>query len=116
MDDLIPPERAKEIRRAALRHASGMLKVSLGEWDPQTYNPESARNDAEEELLREAVEQIADELRARSLVGTYRACSVCGLSYLVRKGGVIGHHVGMDAAGFSTGERCDGAGQPPRAD
>lgn len=110
MDELITPERGAGIRRAALRHAAGMIRVSLVEWDASEYFPDAA----EEELLREEVERIADELRARALVGTRRPCSVCGFRYLVRTGGVVGRHHGVDEAGFSTGERCPGVGEPPR--
>jgi hypothetical protein len=113
MESLIHPARGEEIKRAAARHAAGMIFVSLGEWDPQRYNPESARNDAEEELLREEVERIAAELRARAIVGTRQSCSVCGFPYQVIAGGVLRHHFGVTAAGFSSGERCDGAGEPP---
>lgn len=69
MTGLITPERAKEIRRAAARHAAGMLLVSLSEWAPREYAPNDARNEAEEELLREEVERISEELRVRSIAG-----------------------------------------------
>ncbi|MFF1284370.1 hypothetical protein ACFVY4_26960 [Streptomyces sp. NPDC058299] len=114
MTDLITPARAADIRRAAARHAAGMLLVSLGEWAPQQYAPHDARNDAEEELLREEVERIAAELRARSIVGTYQVCAGCGFSYRVITGGVLRYHHGIDPAGFSSGERCEGVGEPPR--
>jgi hypothetical protein len=55
-----------------------------------------------------------EEIKARAIVGTRRPCSVCGFRYLVRTGGVVGRHHGVDAAGFSTGERCPGVGKPPR--
>ncbi|MGR3875736.1 hypothetical protein ACUXZZ_45205 (plasmid) [Streptomyces graminifolii] len=111
---LIHPDRAKQIRRAAARHAAGMLMVSLSEWNPRKYNPDSARNDAEEELLREEVERIANELRARALVGSLQPCSVCGFPYTVRANGTIRRHNGVSPAGFSSGTDCDGVGEPPR--
>lgn len=113
-DELITPDRAKEIKRAAARHAGGMLMVSLSEWEPRKYNPESARSDAEEELLRDEVERIADELKARALVGTSQPCGYCNLSFRIKGDGTVGHHFGMDSAGFSSGERCPGVGKPPR--
>jgi hypothetical protein len=111
MDELITPGRAKEIRRTAT-HQAGMILVTAlrAGWDPEHYFPDEAERD----LVLEEVERIAGELLARALVGTRRPCSVCGFPYLVRKGGVIGHHVGTDAAGFSTGRWCDGVGEPPR--
>lgn len=113
-DELVTPERAKEIKRAAARHAAGMLLVSLGEWAPQQYAPHDARDDAEEELLRDEIERIAAELRARARVGTSQPCSYCNLPYRIKADGTVGHHFGMDRAGFSTGERCPGVGKPPR--
>ncbi|MER7487990.1 hypothetical protein ABTY20_19190 [Streptomyces sp. NPDC126497] len=109
--ELITPERHEVLKRAALRHAAGMLHVALTGWDPDHYFPDEAERD----LVQEEVQKIADELRARAAVGARRPCSVCGFPYLVRKGGVLGRHVGTDAAGFSTGERCPGVGRPPRA-
>lgn len=111
VDELITPERDAALRRAALRHAAGMLHVSLVEWDAGEYFPD----EAEEDRVREEVERIADELRARALIGTRRPCSVCGFPYLVRKDGAVGRHAGTDEAGFSTGERCAGVGRPPRS-
>jgi hypothetical protein len=113
-EPLIHPDRGAEIRRAAARHAAGMLMISLSEWDPQKYNPDSARNDAEEQLLRDEVERIANELRARALVGTRQPCSVCEFPHTVRADGTIRRHNGVTLAGFSTGTRCDGVGRPPR--
>lgn len=113
MTDLIDPARAKEIKRSAARHAAGMLMVSLSEWAPREYAPGDARNDAEEELLREEVESIAAELRRRSTVGTYQPCSTCGISYRVKADGTVGRHHGMDRAGFSTGQPCAGIGDSP---
>lgn len=112
--ELITPGRAKEIKRAAARHAAGMIFVSLGEWDPQRYNPESARNDAEEELLREEVERIADEIRARAIAGTSQPCSYCGIPYRIKTDGTVHHHNGVAPNGFSSGEPCPGVGKPPR--
>ncbi|WNI31470.1 hypothetical protein [Streptomyces sp. ITFR-6] len=40
-------------------------------------------------------------------------CPVCGLDYQLTKDGILGRHNGMTAAGFSTGERCLGVGEPP---
>jgi hypothetical protein len=114
MTELITPERAKEIKRAAARHAAGMLTVSLTEWDPQKYNPELARNDAEEELLREEVEQIAAEIRARAIAGTTQRCAECGFPYRVKADGTMHRHTGVSSSGFSTGEPCPGVGKPPR--
>ncbi|MFB7592382.1 hypothetical protein [Streptomyces sp. NPDC056169] len=113
MSDLIAPDRAAEIRRAAARHAAGMLHVSLTEWAPREYAPNDARTDAEEELLREEIGWIADELKARAVVGTRQPCAVCGLPYLVKANGLIGRHNGMDAAGFSTGRTCSGYNRRP---
>lgn len=100
------------LRRAAARHAGMILTTALrAGWDPDHYFP----NEAERDLILEEVERIADELRARALVGTRRPCSVCGFRHLVRTGGVVGRHVGTDAAGFSTGEKCPGVGRSPRS-
>lgn len=88
--------------------------VSLSEWAPQKFNPESARNDAEEALLREEIERIADEIKARAIVGTPQPCGSCGFPYLVKTDGTMHFHHGVDAAGFSSGERCPGVGEPPR--
>lgn len=113
MTTLITPSRAKEIKRAAARHAAGMITVSLNEWEPQKYNPESARDDAEEELLREEIERIAEELRGRARVGTRGNCAVCNLNYSIKGDGTIRRHFGMTPAGFSTGNPCPGADKPP---
>ncbi|WP_037616355.1 hypothetical protein [Streptomyces aureus] len=115
MTTLITPGRAADIRRAAHHHAAGMLMVSLGEWEPQKYNPESASNDAEEELLREEVERIAGELRTRALVGTHANCGACDRPYTVKGDGTIRRHFGLTAAGFSTGNPCPGADKPAAA-
>jgi hypothetical protein len=114
MNDLITPNRAKEIKRAAARHAAGMLLVSLGEWAPQQYAPHDARNDAEEELLRDEVERIAQEIRTRALVGTSQPCSYCNIPYRIKANGTVHHHNGIAPNGFSSGEACPGAGKPPR--
>lgn len=114
-NELITPQRAKEIRRAAARHAAGMILVSLVEWAPQEYAEHDARNDAEEALLREEVGCIADEIRARALVGTPQPCGSCGFPYTVRTDGTMHFHHGVTPAGFSSGERCPGVGEPPRA-
>jgi hypothetical protein len=45
-----------------------------------------------------------------------KPCAVCGLPFALKADGTLFRHVGMDAAGFSTGEPCAGAGQPPRAE
>ncbi|MFJ4837139.1 hypothetical protein [Streptomyces sp. NPDC088746] len=113
MTELIAPHRAAEIKRAAARHAAGMLKVSLNEWAPQEYASGDARNDAEEELLRDEIERIAADLRGRSLVGTRQPCIACNVTHKVKENGTVGHHHGMDAAGFSTGRTCPGYGRPP---
>ncbi|MGX1254126.1 hypothetical protein RKD48_006637 [Streptomyces ambofaciens] len=112
--ELISPERAKEIKRAAARHAGMMILVSVGEWEPQKYAPHDARNDAEQELLIEEVERIGNEIKARALVGTSQWCSYCNLPFRVKADGTVGHHLGMDRSGFSSGERCPGVGKPPR--
>lgn len=113
MSTLITPDRAQEIKRAAARHAAGMLTVSLTEWDPKKYNPESARNDDEEQLLREEIERIAEELQGRARVGTRGNCAVCNLNYSIKGDGTIRRHFGMTLSGFSTGEPCPGADKPP---
>ncbi|MFI8360750.1 hypothetical protein ACIGD1_11380 [Streptomyces sp. NPDC085612] len=113
--DLITPARAAEIKDAALRHAGRMILVSVGEWAPKEFAANDARNDAEADLLVEEVERIAREILDRRRPRGRRACSVCGLDYLVRRDGRIGHHHGMDPAGFSTGSRCAGVGEPPAA-
>lgn len=112
--ELITPDRAKEIRRAALRHAGGMLMVSLSEWEPRKYNPDSARDAAEEEPLREEVERIADELKARAIVGTSQPCVECNRSFRIKADGTVGHHDGISFSGYASGERCPGVGKPPR--
>ena len=109
--NLITPERAKEIRRAAARHAGMMILVSVGEWEPREY----VRTDAERDLLIEEVERIGQEIKARALAGTSRPCSRCGFSYQVKSNGTLRRHVGVDPAGFSSGETCPGAGKPPRS-
>lgn len=113
MTELISPDRAKQIKRAAARHAAGMLMVSLGEWAPRQYAPHDARNDAEEELLREEVERIADEIRARAIAGTTQRCAECGFPYRVKADGTMHRHTGVSPSGFSTGEPCPGVGKPP---
>ncbi|MFE1348167.1 hypothetical protein [Streptomyces sp. NPDC058757] len=104
---------AAEIRRAAAHHAAGMLNVALTEWPPRGHALGDTRSDAEEELLREEIAWIADELKARAVIGTRQPCAVCGLPYLVKANGFIGHHHGMDAAGFSTGRTCPGYNRRP---
>lgn len=111
---LITPQRAKEIKRAAARHAAGMIHVSLVEWAPREYAEHDARNDAEEELLREEVERIADEIRARAFAGTTQRCGECGFPYRVKADGTVHRHTGVSPSGFSTGEPCRGVGRPPR--
>lgn len=111
MDELITPERGKELRRAAAHHAGMLIITALkAGFDPEHYFPDEAERD----LVLEEIERIGNEIKVRSVVGTRRPCSVCGFPYLVRKGGVIGRHVGVDPAGFSSGERCPGVGEPPR--
>ncbi|MGW4663216.1 hypothetical protein [Streptosporangium sandarakinum] len=39
------------------------------------------------------------------------ACPVCGLSYAISRAGRIGRHNGVNRAGFSTGQLCEGVGQ-----
>ncbi|MGC4918681.1 hypothetical protein [Streptomyces albogriseolus] len=112
--ELVTPERAKEIKRAAARHAAGMLLVSLGEWAPQQYAPHDARDDAEEELLRDEIEHIAAELRAQARAGTRGHCAVCNRGYSIKGDGTIRRHFGITLAGFSTGNPCPGADKPPR--
>ncbi|MFE3123714.1 hypothetical protein ACFXHD_09865 [Streptomyces hydrogenans] len=113
MTDLITPDRAAEIRRAAARHAAGMLNVSLTEWAPREYAPDDARTDAEGELLREEISHIADELKVRAVIGTYQRCAACGMPRRVTAVGLIGHHPGTDEAGSFTGGACAGAGRRP---
>ncbi|NUS80746.1 MAG: hypothetical protein HOV70_31690 [Streptomyces sp.] len=110
----ITPSRAKEIKRAAARHAAGMLMVSLSEWEPQKYNPESARDDAEEALVREEIERIADEIRLRAIVGTSQPCAECGIPYRIKTDGTLHHHNGVAPNGYSSGDPCPGVGKPPR--
>ncbi|MGW7786009.1 hypothetical protein [Streptomyces tricolor] len=109
MNKLITPERAKELRRAAARHAGGMILVSLVEWDPTEYFP----NEAERDLVLEEVERIGNEIKARALVGTTQRCGECNLPYRVKADGTMHRHTGVTAAGFSTGEPCPGVGKPP---
>lgn len=59
-------------------------------------------------------ERIGEEIKARAIVGTSRPCGSCGFPYVVRADGMMRFHHGVDAAGFSTGERCPGVGKPPR--
>ncbi|MEV8353163.1 hypothetical protein ACFVTT_23405 [Streptomyces niveus] len=113
-DQLVTPARAKEIKRAAARHAAGMIWISLSEWAPQQFAAADARNDAEEEVLREEVERIALEIRGRAFVGTSQPCSECGIPHRIKANGTLHHHNGMDRAGFSTGQPCLGVGKPPR--
>ena len=111
---LIAPARAAEIRRAAIHHAGRMILVSVGEWAPREWAPNDARTEAEADLLIEEVESIAHEILARLIAGTYQPCAKCGLDYRVKQNGRMGHHHGMDQAGFSTGRSCPGVGRPPR--
>ncbi|MFC8332797.1 hypothetical protein [Streptomyces olivaceus] len=39
-------------------------------------------------------------------------CPACGLIFQLTKDGVLRRHHGMTPAGFSTGERCPGVGEP----
>lgn len=113
MDELITPERGKELRRAAAHHAGMILTTALrAGWDPDHYFPDEAERD----LVLEEVERIAEEIKARALVGTRRPCSVCGFPYRVRKDGAVGRHNGVTPNGFASGERCPGVGRPPRRD
>lgn len=115
MDALITPQRAAEIRRAAIRHAGRMILVSIGEWEPRKYAAADARTADEADLLIDEVEKIANEILGRLIVGTRQPCSKCGFSYRVKQNGRVGHHHGVDAAGFSTGRPCPGVGRPPVA-
>ena len=114
MTELITPERAKEIRRAAARHAGMMIRIANGEWDPQKYNPDSARDDAEEELLKEEVEKIAVEIMSRALVGTSQLCSECGRPFLVKKNGKIHYHEALYPVGAGEDSSCPGFDEYPR--
>lgn len=40
-------------------------------------------------------------------------CPVCSLEYQLTQKGRLGRHNGITPAGFSTGERCPGVGEPP---
>lgn len=111
---LITPERGKEIRLAAARHAGMMIAIANGEWDPQRFNPDSARNDAEEELLKEEVEKIAVEIMSRGLVGTSHPCSECARMFLVKKNGKIHHHDAMYPVGPGEDPGCPGVNKYPR--
>lgn len=113
--ELVTPDRAKEIRRAAARHAGMMILVSVGEWEPQKYAPHDARNDAEQELLIEEVERIAYEIKARALVGTSQRCPECNFPYRVKADGTMHHHNGIAPNGYASGEPCPGVGEPPAA-
>jgi len=64
--------------------------------------------------------RICDRSRVRAAMAksrgkdtTRKPCSVCGLPYALKANGTVFRHHGMDPAGFSTGEQCPGAGQPP---
>lgn len=113
-DPLITPDRAREIKRAAARHAAGMIAVSLGEWAPQEYAPHDARNDTEEQLLRDEVQRIADDISLRAIVGTSQPCEYCGISYRIKANGTVHHHNGIAPNGYSSNEPCPGVGKPPR--
>ncbi|MFD6553754.1 hypothetical protein [Streptomyces sp. NPDC058398] len=107
---LITPTRAKELRRAAARHAGGMILVSLVEWDPSEYFP----NEGERDLVLDEVERIAHEIKARAIVGTSQPCGECGFPYRVKSDGTMHRHTGVSPSGFSTGKPCPGVGKPPR--
>ena len=64
--------------------------------------------------------RVCERSRARAAMAKSRAkdearkpCSICGLPYALKANGTLFRHVGTDSAGFSTGEQCAGAGQPP---
>ncbi|MET9321925.1 hypothetical protein ABZX75_17285 [Streptomyces sp. NPDC003038] len=40
-------------------------------------------------------------------------CPVCHFDYALTSEGLVGRHNGVDAAGFSTGRRCNGVGRLP---
>lgn len=110
MTSLITPARAKELRRAAA-HQAGMILVTAlrAGWDPDHYFPDEAERD----LVLEEVARIAEEIKARAVAGSRRPCPVCHINYVVTGNGTMRHHHGITLAGFSTGERCPGVGQPP---
>ncbi|MEE1838158.1 hypothetical protein [Streptomyces sp. SP17KL33] len=111
MTDLIHPRRAQELRRAATHHAAMIIITAIrAGWDPDHYFP----NEAERDLILEEVEHIANELKARAIVGTLQPCSECDFPYTVNADGTIRHHHGIAPNGYSTGERCPGVGEPPR--
>lgn len=46
----------------------------------------------------------------------YGTCSVCSRGQRLTARGTLYQHQKRDRYGYATGEQCDGAGQPPKAD
>ncbi|CAL9349375.1 hypothetical protein SUDANB1_00429 [Streptomyces sp. enrichment culture] len=111
MNDLITPDRAKELRRAAA-HQAGMIIITAirAGFDPDHYFPDEAERD----LVLEEVERIGHEIKARAFVGTSQPCGECGFPYRVKADGTMHRHTGVTPSGFSTGRPCPGVGKPPR--
>jgi hypothetical protein len=110
--ELISPERAEMIRSLAPTYAARIIEVQATEWDPLTY-VDNVETEAEAELLREAVQDIARKIRLQAMVGTSQTCSVCRRPYTVKANGTVWSHDGISRGGYSSGEPCPGAGLEP---
>lgn len=110
--ELISPERAEMIRSLAPFYASRIIEVQSAEWDPLNY-VDAIETEDEAELLREAVQDVGRRIRTQAMVGTSQPCSVCRNPYRVKADGTVWSHNGIGRGGYSSGEPCPGAGEPP---
>jgi hypothetical protein len=108
---LITPDRAKELRRSAAHHAAMIIITARrAGWDPDNY----FSDEVERDLIFEEVDRIAQEIKLRAIVGTSQPCAECGRTFRVKADGTVHHHEGVSVIGYASGERCPGAGRPPR--
>jgi hypothetical protein len=117
---LEPVTNAENILRGEGFGAKNAAKTTCPEGHPYTvFAPRKAGGGARGSRRC----RICDRSRARAAMAASRGkgesarmpCAECGLPYAIKANGTVYRHVGMDAAGFSTGEQCPGAGKPPAA-